>query len=117
MVCCLLAVATLAAQFFVVWALTKFPWFSNYSTSGVINAQKMTILGYSFDSPVTKYMLVLSIVALLAIPRALAMPVTQLLQATDNQRILIFWGCVCAALDVTSTSCGSATRSATPATT
>ena len=31
-----LAVATLAAQFFVVWALTKFNWFSNYSTSGVI---------------------------------------------------------------------------------
>jgi len=27
-----LAVATLAAQFFVVWALTKFPWFSNNSS-------------------------------------------------------------------------------------
>jgi len=39
-----LAVATLAAQFFVVWALTKFAWFSNYSTSGVISAQKMSIL-------------------------------------------------------------------------
>src|SRR5882672_4033080 len=34
-----LAVATLAAQFFVVWALNKFAWFSNYSTSGVITAQ------------------------------------------------------------------------------
>src|SRR5208283_1181161 len=62
-----LAVATLAAQFFVVWALTKFGWFSNYSTSGVIDAQKMTILGYSFDSPVAKYLLVLSIVTLLAL--------------------------------------------------
>src|SRR5438876_172285 len=62
-----LAVATLAAQFFVVWALTKFGWFSNHSTSGVINAQKMTILGYSFDSPVAKYLLVLSIVAALAL--------------------------------------------------
>ncbi len=62
-----LAVATLAAQFFVVWALTKFGWFSNNSTSGVINAQKMTILGYSFDSPVAKYLLVLSIVAALAL--------------------------------------------------
>jgi hypothetical protein len=51
-----LAVATLAAQFFVVWALTKFGWFSNHSTSGVINAQKMTILGYSFDSPLAKYL-------------------------------------------------------------
>src|SRR5512144_2855222 len=46
-----LAVATLAAQFFVVWALTKFGWFSNYSSSGVITAQKVEILGYSFDSP------------------------------------------------------------------
>src|SRR6059036_749974 len=62
-----LAVATLAAQFFVVWALTKFGWFSNHSTSGVINAQKMVILGYSFDSPLAKYLLVLSIVAVLAL--------------------------------------------------
>jgi branched-chain amino acid transport system permease protein len=62
-----LAVATLAAQFFVVWALTKFAWFSNYSSSGVIDAQKMSILGYSFDTPVAKYLLVLSIVTLLAL--------------------------------------------------
>ena len=62
-----LAVATLAAQFFVVWALTKFGWFSNYSSSGVINAQKMEILGYSFDSPAAKYLLVLSIVSLMAL--------------------------------------------------
>jgi branched-chain amino acid transport system permease protein len=62
-----LAVATLAAQFFVVWTLTKFGWFSNYSSSGVINAQKMTILGYSFDSPLAKYLLVLTIVVALAL--------------------------------------------------
>jgi branched-chain amino acid transport system permease protein len=62
-----LAVATLAAQFFVVWALTKFGWFSNYSSSGVITAQKMAILGYSFDAPLAKYLLVLTIVAVLAL--------------------------------------------------
>jgi branched-chain amino acid transport system permease protein len=62
-----LAVATLAAQFFIVWALTKFGWFSNYSSSGVITAQKMAILGYSFDSPLAKYLLVLTIVAVLAL--------------------------------------------------
>jgi branched-chain amino acid transport system permease protein len=62
-----LAVATLAAQFFVVWALTKFGWFSNYSSSGVINAQKIVILGYTFESPVAKYLLTLSIVAVLAL--------------------------------------------------
>src|ERR1700738_2640276 len=60
-----LAVATLAAQFFVVWALVKFPWFSNYSSSGVITAQKMVILGVSFDTPLMKYIVVLAIVAVL----------------------------------------------------
>jgi branched-chain amino acid transport system permease protein len=62
-----LAVATLAAQFFVVWALTKFGWFSNYSSSGVINAQQITILGVSFNTPVEKYLLTLAIVTLLAL--------------------------------------------------
>src|SRR6184192_3054414 len=62
-----LAVATLAAQFFVVWALTKFGWFSNHSSSGVITAQTMRIFGVAFESPVEKYVITLSIVALLAL--------------------------------------------------
>ena len=33
-----LIVSTLAAQFFVEWALTKFGWFSNHNPSGVITA-------------------------------------------------------------------------------
>ncbi len=62
-----LAVATLAAQFFVVWALTKFGWFSNYSSSGVISAQDITVLGIAIDTPVKKYLLTLSIVSVLAL--------------------------------------------------
>ena len=62
-----LAVATLAAQFFIPWLLVKVGWFSNYSSSGVITAQPMEILGYVFDQPVEKYLLVLSVVALLAL--------------------------------------------------
>jgi branched-chain amino acid transport system permease protein len=62
-----LAVATLAAQFFIVWALTKFGWFSNYSSSGVITAQEIEIFGFKFLSPEAKYLLVLSIVVLLAL--------------------------------------------------
>ena len=62
-----LAVATLAAQFFVVWALTKFGWFSNYSSSGVISAQDITVLGIAIDSPVKKYLLTLTIVSVLAL--------------------------------------------------
>ena len=62
-----LAVATLAAQFFVVWALVRFPWFSNYSSSGVITAQTMVMFGIPFETPVEKYMITLTIVALLAL--------------------------------------------------
>src|SRR5262245_42043633 len=58
-----LAVTTLAAQFVIEWALTKFPWFSNNSPSGVISAQKMVILGFSFGTPVRRYLLTLGIVA------------------------------------------------------
>jgi branched-chain amino acid transport system permease protein len=62
-----LAVATLAAQFFIPWLITKVGWFSNHSASGVITAQPIEILGMAFDTPTRKYVLVLSIVALLAL--------------------------------------------------
>ena len=62
-----LAVATLACQFFVLWALQRIGWFTNYSTSGVINAQKIVILGYAFDTPVGKYLLTLGVVTVLAV--------------------------------------------------
>jgi len=61
-----LAVATLACQFFVLWALQRIGWFTNHSTSGVITAQEVEILGYTFDTPVRKYMLTLGVVAVLA---------------------------------------------------
>src|SRR5512141_1033815 len=62
-----LAVATLAAQFFILWFLTKVGWVTNYNSSGVITAQPMAIFGFAFDSPQEKYLLVLSIVALMAL--------------------------------------------------
>ncbi|MFC0167692.1 branched-chain amino acid ABC transporter permease [Pseudoduganella danionis] len=62
-----LAASTLATQFFVVWCLTKIPYLTNYSTSGVITAQKIVIFGYSFDTPASKYLLVLAVVALMAL--------------------------------------------------
>jgi branched-chain amino acid transport system permease protein len=62
-----LAVATLAAQFFIVWFLTKVGWITNYSSSGVITAQPIVILGYTFSTPQAKYLLVLSIVAVMAL--------------------------------------------------
>src|SRR5918992_2774939 len=62
-----LAVATLACQFFVLWALQRFGWFTNYSSSGVITAQQIVILGYVFATPAQKYLLTLTIVAVMAL--------------------------------------------------
>ena len=62
-----LAVATLACQFFVLWAINRVGWFSNYSSTGVIAAQEVVILGYAFTSPASKYLLTLAIVALMAL--------------------------------------------------
>ncbi|HKC23521.1 MAG TPA: branched-chain amino acid ABC transporter permease [Thermoanaerobaculia bacterium] len=61
-----LAVATLAAQFFIEWLLTKVSWFSNDNPSGVINAPRIVILGLAFDRPARRYLLTLAIVVLLA---------------------------------------------------
>src|ERR1051325_11176137 len=54
-----LAVATLACQFFVLWAINRVGWFSNHSSSGVITAQSMDILGLPIDTPARKYVLTL----------------------------------------------------------
>ena len=62
-----LAAATLATQFFVVWCMTKIPWLTNYSSSGVITAQQIVIFGYHFATPAAKYLLTLGIVAVMAL--------------------------------------------------
>ncbi|WP_342740043.1 branched-chain amino acid ABC transporter permease [Bradyrhizobium sp. B117] len=62
-----LAVSTLAAQFFVQWALTKFSWFSNDNPSGVIDAPILSIGGISFTTPAERYVLSLTIVVVLTI--------------------------------------------------
>lgn len=67
-----LAVATLAAQFFLIWMFNKFPWFSNYSASGVISAPPRAVLGQVYvtgaeANPVAKYLFVLTSVTLLAL--------------------------------------------------
>ena len=62
-----LAVATLACQFFVLWALQRFGWFTNHSASGVITAQQIVILGFPFDTPERKYLFTLAVVAVMAL--------------------------------------------------
>lgn len=60
-----LAVSTLAAQFFVQWALTKFAWFSNDSASGVVNVRPVEIAGIVFDGAAGRYLFALTTVAIL----------------------------------------------------
>ncbi len=66
-----LAVATLAAQFFLVWLFNKVPWFYNYSASGQISAPERTMFGIAFTGPNTEpwaqYMICLVFVTILAI--------------------------------------------------
>jgi len=67
-----LAVATLAAQFFLVWMFNKFPWWSNYSPSGVISAPPLEVVPGFFVTgneadPVAKYLFLLVFVAILAL--------------------------------------------------
>ena len=49
-----LAVATLAAQFFLVWVFNRVPWFYNYSASGQINAPERTFLDFTVTGAETK---------------------------------------------------------------
>ncbi|WCR10242.1 branched-chain amino acid ABC transporter permease [Paracoccus stylophorae] len=65
-----LAVATLAAQFFLVWLFNKVPWFYNYSASGQITAPERTILGHAVTGPASsapaKYLICLAFAFVLA---------------------------------------------------
>jgi len=46
-----LAVATLAAQFFLVWLFNKVPWFVNYASSGTITAPNRAVFGVILTGP------------------------------------------------------------------
>jgi branched-chain amino acid transport system permease protein len=62
-----LAVATLAAQFFIDWLFARVRWFTNYSSSGSVSTAPIEMFGWTIDAPVEKYLLVLSIAILLTL--------------------------------------------------
>jgi branched-chain amino acid transport system permease protein len=62
-----LAVATLAAQFFLDWAFARIKWFTNDTPSGSVSAPPLEILGYAIESDAQKYLLVLAIVSVAAL--------------------------------------------------
>jgi branched-chain amino acid transport system permease protein len=66
-----LAVATLAAQFFLVWLFNKVAWFYNYSASGQITAPERSVFGIVVTGPETpawaKYLFCLVILTILGL--------------------------------------------------
>ncbi len=64
-----LAIATLAAQFFLVWLFQKWGWLYNYSASGAIQVPNISILGFTFAGPtapaINQYFFVLCTVTLI----------------------------------------------------
>src|SRR5579883_3236047 len=64
-----LAVATLAAQFFLQWCFIRVPWLYNYSVSGAIEVPLRRLFGIPIAgptaTPVTRYLVVLSIVVVM----------------------------------------------------
>lgn len=65
-----LAVATLAAQFFLIWLFTRQPWFYNYSPTGMISAPTREVFGVAVTGPrasaVAMYMICLCFLVSLA---------------------------------------------------
>jgi branched-chain amino acid transport system permease protein len=61
-----LAVATLAAQFFLQWCFIRIPWLVNYNVSGAIEAPLRTFLGVPIvgatATPQVRYLVVLTLV-------------------------------------------------------
>lgn len=64
-----LAVATLAAQFFLQWAFVRIPWLFNYNASGAIEVPMRTLFGMPVTgptaSPEMRYFVCLGLVVLL----------------------------------------------------
>ena len=66
-----LAIATLAAQFFLVWLFEKWSWLYNYNASGAIQVPNLEMFGMFVSGPqaasVTEYYIVLFVVTLLTV--------------------------------------------------
>ncbi len=62
-----LAVATLAAQFFMDWAFLRVKWFTNDSSSGSVSVAGLNVFGIQIDGPVGKYLLCLGFLAVFAL--------------------------------------------------
>jgi branched-chain amino acid transport system permease protein len=62
-----LAVATLAAQFFADWMFLRIKWFTNDSPSGSVSVSNLQVFGMPIESPVSKYLFCLGLLAVIAL--------------------------------------------------
>jgi branched-chain amino acid transport system permease protein len=62
-----LAVATLAAQFFIDWAFLRITWFTNDSASGSVSVAGLRALGLPIETPAQKYLFCLSFAVVFAL--------------------------------------------------
>jgi branched-chain amino acid transport system permease protein len=62
-----LAVATLAAQFFVDWAFLRIRWFTHDSPSGSVSVSNLQVFGLPIETPTQKYLFCLAVVVVFAV--------------------------------------------------
>ena len=62
-----LAVATLAAQFFIDWVFARVKWFTNYAPSGSVQTASVSLFDWTVQSPTEKYLFLLAIVSVLTL--------------------------------------------------
>ena len=62
-----LAVATLAAQFFMDWVFARVKWFTNYSHSGSVSTAPVELFGWRLDSPPEKYLFLLGVLVVFTV--------------------------------------------------
>ena len=62
-----LAVATLAAQFFIDWLFARVKWFTDYAPSGSVSPPTVEIFGWKLDTPADKYVFVLAVLVVFTI--------------------------------------------------
>ncbi|MGS1118273.1 branched-chain amino acid ABC transporter permease [Castellaniella sp. UC4442_H9] len=62
-----LAVATLAAQFFMDWAFLRIPYLTDYSSSGNVSVPPLAAFGLPVETPAQKYFFVLCFVLVIGV--------------------------------------------------
>ncbi len=62
-----LAVATLAAQFFLDWVFARVNWFTNNTSSGSVAVGDLSVFGIAIATPLDRYILILAIVCVMGL--------------------------------------------------